>query len=281
VVSADGQHLHAFGRGLDNRIWRAYSADGGNSWSLAWAPIGEGTFLSAPAAAISADGQQLHVFGQGSDNHIWHAHSTDGGNTWVLAWAPIGVGTFISAPAAALSADGRELHVIGEGNDNRVWRAYSPDGGGTFTLAWAPIDALPTPGCASSATLSDVFGSGGMVGCGGAVSFANEAQLCAPHYHVCTSAEWNSNRSVTAPSNDYWTADNLGYSGSGSYSCQATTRGGSSCGATPMRVCTLDGSGHDSFGNVCNWIGCGLNSTRDQYFGGCAGDPTAGTLCCR
>ena len=30
----------------------------------------------------------------------------------------------------------------------------------------------------------------------------------------------------------------------------------------------------------CNWTGCGLNTTTDQYFGGCVGDSTAGTLCC-
>jgi hypothetical protein len=44
-----------------------------------------------------------------------------------------------------------------------------------------------------------------------------------------------------------------------------------------MRVC----ANHvDPEGNLCNWIGCGLDATSpNQYFGGCDGNATAGTLC--
>jgi hypothetical protein len=46
-----------------------------------------------------------------------------------------------------------------------------------------------------------------------------------------------------------------------------------------MRVCTA--SGTDAEGNVCNWENCGYGSTSpNQYFGGCEGNTTAGTLCC-
>lgn len=137
--SNDGKKLHVFGLGMDNRIWRAFSADGGLSWPVSWAPIGEGKFVSAPAVAVSADGSQVHVFGRGLDNKIWRAHSADGGSTWALNWAPIGTGTFNSAPAAAISDDGNHLHVFGRGMDNRVWRAHSSSGGDHWNLAWVPI----------------------------------------------------------------------------------------------------------------------------------------------
>ena len=29
-----------------------------------------------------------------------------------------------------------------------------------------------------------------------------------------------------------------------------------------------------------NWVGCGLGTTNNQYFGGCSGNTTAGALCC-
>lgn len=66
----------------------------------------------------------------------------------------------------------------------------------------------------------------------------------------------------------------------GSGSCSAAPTG-MSCGeSTPMRVCSPDGV--DPEGNQCNWVKCGHgDSTRNRYFGGCAGDTTAGTLCCK
>lgn len=137
--SSTGKDLHVFGRGTDNRIWRAHSGDGGASWALAWAAIGTGTFQSAPAAAISADGKIVHVFGLGMDQRIWRARSVDGGATWNIAWAPISSGIFTSAPCAAVSSDGQKLHVFGRGPDNRIWRAFSADAGNSWLVAWAPI----------------------------------------------------------------------------------------------------------------------------------------------
>ncbi|WP_437915338.1 hypothetical protein WME73_08325 [Sorangium sp. So ce302] len=66
----------------------------------------------------------------------------------------------------------------------------------------------------------------------------------------------------------------------GSGSCSAAPAG-MSCGAsTPMRVCSPDGV--DPEGNQCNWVNCGHgDSTQNRYFGGCAGNTTAGTLCCK
>jgi len=37
----------------------------------------------------------------------------------------------------------------------------------------------------------------------------------------------------------------------------------------------------DPLGNTCNWYNCGLDtSSPNEFFGGCSGNFTAGTLCC-
>jgi len=154
--------------------------------------------------------------------------------------------------------------------------------GGCVADAYAgALCCQTTPGCYSG-TPTDVFGgSEGMVGCGGQKVFTSAAQLCASGYHVCSSAEWNSNRGSVAPTADYWTSDNLKYSGS-NHDCEALLSGGNSCGTNvPMRVCTLSNNGSDIFGNNCTWTGCGLGTTTNQYFGGCSADLYAGALCCQ
>jgi len=150
-MSADARNLHVFGRGNDDRIWRAHSPDGGGNWTagpdtgggqwdVGWDAIGDGVFNSGPAACLSADGQNLHVFGRGNDNKIWRAHSPDGGSSWDVAWSAIGTGTFTSGPSACISANGQSLHVFGRGGDNGMWRAHSPDGGTSWDVAWSPIE---------------------------------------------------------------------------------------------------------------------------------------------
>jgi len=64
---------------------------------------------------------------------------------------------------------------------------------------------------------------------------------------------------------------------------------GNDCGDTPMRVC-VPGSGPEAYGdgvfdrlgNSCNWTDCGYEDIPppNYFYGGCSGDPTAGTLCC-
>ena len=138
-------------------------------------------------------------------------------------------------------------------------------------------------GCPTDASTNQVFvpagapGKGSMVGCGGSVTWDKRA--CAAGFHVCSSAEWNTYRGVEAPEDNYWTADNLEYSGSGPNECEALVSGGYSCPTNePMRVCTPVQP--DSFGNQCNWTGCGLAELQNEFFGGCYGNTTAGTLCC-
>jgi hypothetical protein len=64
AVSADGQKLHVLGRGKlpppppsgtfadpeEPKIWRAFSPDGGNAWSVAWSPV-KPAWVNAPVQA--------------------------------------------------------------------------------------------------------------------------------------------------------------------------------------------------------------------------------------
>jgi hypothetical protein len=144
ALSADGNELHVFGRGTDDRIWRAYSTTGGKTWAYAWGPVGEHAFASAPATVLSANGNQLHVFARGSDNKIWRTYSWNRGSTFSIDWSPVDGADlspeFTHAPAATLSADGKHLHIFGRGKDGKVWRIHSQDGGKTWLGAWTAID---------------------------------------------------------------------------------------------------------------------------------------------
>ncbi|WP_158501991.1 hypothetical protein [Vitiosangium sp. GDMCC 1.1324] len=131
--------------------------------------------------------------------------------------------------------------------------------------------------CADGTT--DQTFAGGMVGCAGTATWDNRASLCGAGYHPASANEWRSLFGGIAPAHNYWTNDDLRYSGAGSASCSAEYTAGYSCGANqPMRVCTT--SGNDAEGNHCNWVNCGIGATTpNAYFGGCAGNTTAGTLC--
>lgn len=137
VVSDNGQTMHAFGRGTNDKIWRSRSVDGGSTWPGGWSPMGTGLFSSGPAAAIA--GSKIHVFARGMDNRMFRAYSSNGGSTWSILWTSMGAGVFNSAPAAAVSADGQKIHVFARGTDNRMWRAFSPDGGATWPALWDPM----------------------------------------------------------------------------------------------------------------------------------------------
>jgi hypothetical protein len=136
-----------------------------------------------------------------------------------------------------------------------------------------------------------------MQGCAGSVYYIDRGNLCG-NGHVCSAAEWLSNYGGVAPKHHFWVNDDLLYSiGTGYQSghCFATnsTTGSSACGTVaspsgtsdkPMRVCddcgSSAGSCTDPEGNTCTWVDCGLNTTTNQYFGGCTANNTAGTLCC-
>jgi len=134
--------------------------------------------------------------------------------------------------------------------------------------------------CAMSTVVGDVFAPK-MVGCVGKVTFANRATLCAPGVTPCGVVDYRARRGANAPHYNYWTNDVL-YGKGNTSTCAVsltTANGYSSCSSTtPMRVCAAH---TDAVGNQCNGIGCGYEAySPNEYFGGCSGDNTAGTLCC-
>jgi hypothetical protein len=118
------------------------------------------------------------------------------------------------------------------------------------------------------------------LGCAGSSTWDQSPALCGPGSRLCTAAEFVAARGSAIPAHNYWTADNLRYSGTFTDNCAVSTTSGSFCPTNqPMHVCTDSGS--DAEGNTCNWRHCGYGTnTPNQYFGGCAYDFTAGALCC-
>lgn len=142
---------------------------------------------------------------------------------------------------------------------------------------------LRPQGCATSISVWERFG-GTMTGCAGSVRWQDRDTLCAPGYSACTPQEWKDNRDLQEPSHNYWTDTDLRYGGR-SYACWASESYGYACNE-PMRVCKPGGDddwdGDGVQDNDCNWSNCGLETTfPNEYFGGCSGDTTAGTLCCK
>lgn len=146
-------------------------------------------------------------------------------------------------------------------------------------LAPTALPPLLVRGCADG-TVEQSF-AGGIVGCAGSVTYPNRASLCAVGYHPLSAMVWRTSRGSTVPTHHYWTNDPLRYNGTGTGSCSAEYATGSACPVDqPMRVCAR--TNLDPEGNRCNWFDCSFDSggtTPNEYFGGCAGNATAGTLC--
>jgi hypothetical protein len=142
---------------------------------------------------------------------------------------------------------------------------------------------LPDQGaaCSNPNALNSQRFDNGVIGCYGKETWGARNSLCAPGSRACTAAEFKAARGGRVPTHDYWTDDNLRFSGAAS-ACSVSTTTGSQCtSGQPMRVCTPNGA--DPEGNACAWTNCGLGTnTPNEYFGGCSGasNATAGTLCC-
>lgn len=132
AIVQDNESVIVVGRAANvDKFYRTTTEDGGKNWS-GLKKIGDGEFISSPAAALSADGKKLHVFGRGKDNKYWRAFSSDAGKTWNVAWSPVLNGLFTSPPASCMSADGNSIYLFGKGNDNKTWFGFSKNGGTTW-----------------------------------------------------------------------------------------------------------------------------------------------------
>ena len=144
-----------------------------------------------------------------------------------------------------------------------------------------PVDPAQPPRSACASGSSEERISERMAGCAGTVPWPERASLCAAGWSVCTAAEWVARRAGSTPGLNYWTDDDLRWSGSGPGSCFVDETTGTSCtpAEAPMRVCAAT---MDRLGNACNWIGCGYGALPppNEFFGGCEGNLTAGSLCC-
>ncbi|WP_170319822.1 serine hydrolase domain-containing protein [Polyangium spumosum] len=164
-------------------------------------------------------------------------------------------------------------------DDNGALSEVLSDLEGSLTLG------VDTGGCANTSSVKDVqrFYDQTMFGCAGTVTKANAGTLCKTGYHVCSAEEFYENNRygggpAEAPTHHYWTSTTLKYSGTGSNNCSVSATTGTTCNQ-PMRACAP--STTDPLGNSCNWINCGYEGDTDNsYFGGCANNTTAGTLCC-
>jgi hypothetical protein len=120
-----------------------------------------------------------------------------------------------------------------------------------------------------------------MTGCPATVTWADRATMCTPGYTPCTGQQWVDRRADIGPTHNYWTDDDLGYSGDEA-TCSAAVDAEYACEGeikAPMRVCA---GSTDALGNECNWTNCRWgDGVTNEFFGGCDGNNTAGTLCCR
>jgi len=101
--------VHAFGTGLDDRVW--YRQIGGSG--AGWQSLG-GVSLYGPAAVFS--GTTNHVFVVGGDGAVWTR--SNAGSGW-SGWSSLG-GYFVMSPAAASLGNGH-LRVFGTGADGGLW----------------------------------------------------------------------------------------------------------------------------------------------------------------
>lgn len=169
--------------------------------------------------------------------------------------------------------------------------ALGVDPAGNISTCSAAFAFASVSYCAASGLLAGEVFNANMQGCGGNVTFANRASLCASTAHVCNADEWVANHATSVPAHRYWTDDNLRYSLPGSTACGssgcnsnlcfvstnlATTSG--ACGGNPFQVANVNPDPEGNSGG--GWTGCGLNTILpNHYFGGCGGS-TGGVLCC-
>lgn len=179
----------------------------------------------------------------------------------------------------AINGTGVGISNTGSGNviTSNLFRCYaSPVSGssGTGNIV------LPCPWAACVGTAVEQVFSTTMHGCAGTSAYVNRASACAAGWHACTAVEWNAQRGGNAPAHNFWTGDNpLNYVSGPTNSCAvSTTSGTNPCTNASMLVCVTGGT--DPEGNKCNIYGCGLDTTVNQFFGGCANPNSAGTLCC-
>jgi hypothetical protein len=271
--------------------WIYFDGNAWGSWNQAFLtePV-----LSDPALEYDDQSNALSLYFKTDTGTILSTSSVQPEDFGVDPIEPVGTtgpSGSVSAPRAVFGA-GFELGL--RTVVTRGW-AFTPS---NSTILWVeddhrspfePYETTPGqgPACSDASNptggVLEHFGSNAnnnIIGCPGNVAWSDRALLCGAGSRPCTAAEFVAQRGTAIPTHDYWTDDNLRYSGSGTNACSVSKTVGTACPTgQPMRVCSA--SGTDAESNQCNWTECGYGSnTPNQYFGGCAGNTTAGTLCC-
>ncbi|HTQ06172.1 MAG TPA: hypothetical protein VMI54_20060 [Polyangiaceae bacterium] len=265
----------------------------GTNWGSSWNSVFLTPFAVQSDPSLEYDDQSnaLSLYFKTSSNTILSTSSVQPEDFGVDPIEAVGIDPpgAVAAPRAVFGAGyERGLRTV----LTRGW-VNTPS---TSTILWvedlheSPFYPYETtteqgPGCSDLSNLLgnpfEHFGSNpnnNIIGCSGNVPWNQRSTLCDDTSRPCTAAEWNAQRGSAIPTHDYWTDNDLRYSGSGSNACSVSTTTGTEC-SSPMRVCSA--SGTDVEGNQCNWTNCGYGTNSpNQYYGGCAGNTTAGTLCC-
>jgi len=246
-----------------------------------------------PASPSNTWAQTINVSGTVDPSHPHTVFLFAGDPTCGGAAFP--AGALASGTSADFQAPGFSVPYSGGATTNYFAQAQDVEGNVSGCSAALGFVSNRSSLCATVTTPPLQAFSALMQGCGGKVTFANRANLCAPGCRAATAEEWVANFGGVAPTHHYWTDDPLNFSSAGS--CGPAGCNTNNCFATrglaqslscavgqPMRVCAGNGvaNGVDPDGNTCTWSACGYNSIAPkQFFGGCSGvaDATAGTLC--
>lgn len=121
AITVHGHDVDVFARGSDDKLYQAYSRNGGHQWTMVAGVLLSGGLQGSPAVAYDPVADAYFVAVKGSDGKAYL-------NTWLDRWSgwkgtsgPTG-GTFSDSPA--LVAYGYNAHLFALGTDGYGW--YTP-----------------------------------------------------------------------------------------------------------------------------------------------------------
>ena len=123
VVTWAPGRLDVFVRGVDDKLWQRFSANGGSTWSGWMKPVGDAGVLASGPDVAAWGVNRLDVFVRGTDGGIWQRswNGVSWGTSWVGRGAPPRQAT--GDPTVASWAPGR-LDVFVRGGDGKLWQTF-------------------------------------------------------------------------------------------------------------------------------------------------------------
>lgn len=121
AVTASGESVDVFARGVDDKLYQTFSRSNGIQWTVVAGVELTGGLTSSPAAAYDPVANVYLVAVKGDDGKAYLNRWNDGWSGWKGIPGPTG-GTFTDAPA--LVAYGYSAHMFARGTDGYGW--YTP-----------------------------------------------------------------------------------------------------------------------------------------------------------